>query len=339
MLPLRAVASRSAALMRSASPPRHTLQSVEGRPILVTGSHRSGTTWVGAALALSPEVVSVHEPFNPTYERSWLAPPPERWFQYIDSSTAARWVAPMTRVVELRPPLLRMLRRSWRPKHAVRIAQEGWSARLGHYRGHRAILKDPIAFFSAEWIHSTFAADVIVLVRHPAAFASSLKRLNWTFDFSNLTEQSDLMETLPNDHADRLRTAAVVDLDIIDTSILLWNVINATALRYRDRHPTWVVSRYEDLAADPIAAFESVYRGVGLQWTAEIADAVSETNRAGNARDVPDGDKGGVIRDSRAAMWTWLNRLSNDEVSRVRAGTAEVADAFYASEDWKAPSM
>ena len=38
---------------------------VSDKPILVTGAHRSGTTWVGKMLALAPGVAYVHEPFNP----------------------------------------------------------------------------------------------------------------------------------------------------------------------------------------------------------------------------------------------------------------------------------
>ena len=36
-----------------------------GPPILVTGAHRSGTTWVGKMLALAPGIGYVHEPFSP----------------------------------------------------------------------------------------------------------------------------------------------------------------------------------------------------------------------------------------------------------------------------------
>ena len=35
------------------------------RPILVTGAHRSGTTWIGKMLALAPGVGYIHEPFSP----------------------------------------------------------------------------------------------------------------------------------------------------------------------------------------------------------------------------------------------------------------------------------
>ena len=34
------------------------------RPILVTGSHRSGTTWVGHMLRMNPNLGYIFEPFN-----------------------------------------------------------------------------------------------------------------------------------------------------------------------------------------------------------------------------------------------------------------------------------
>jgi len=34
------------------------------KPILVTGSHRSGTTWAGKMISACPNVGYIHEPFN-----------------------------------------------------------------------------------------------------------------------------------------------------------------------------------------------------------------------------------------------------------------------------------
>ncbi len=128
----------------------------------------------------------------------------------------------------------------------------------------RALLKDPIAFFSAPWLANTFDADVLLLVRHPAAFASSLKRLGWGFDFRNLTSQQELMDGPLAAHADELRAAEAADLDIIDVAIVLWRVFNSVALTYRADHPTWLVRRYEDLAGNPVEAFRALYSDLGL---------------------------------------------------------------------------
>jgi hypothetical protein len=56
------------------------------KPILVTGSHRSGTTWVGRMISLDIDVGYIHEPFNislpPGYNKLEL----NYWFTYINSN-------------------------------------------------------------------------------------------------------------------------------------------------------------------------------------------------------------------------------------------------------------
>lgn len=307
-------------------------------PILVTGSHRSGTTWTGTLLALSGEALPIHEPFNPVYPRSWLRNPPTRWFDYVESDEADPLRSDLEAMVELRPPIGAMLRRSAGIRHWARVAQDAFEAADGRRRGKRPLLKDPIAFFSAPWIASAVDASVVVLVRHPAAFASSLKRLDWQFDFRNLADQPKLMEEVLGAHADEIVAAVDRQLDIIDTSILLWRVINSVALTYRDRYPDWHVVRYEDLAADPLRGFEQLYAALGLRWEPGVAAAVTAHTKSGNEVAPAEGDRGGVVRDSSRAMWTWTDRLTASEIDRVRVGTADVADLFYGPVDWAEPT-
>jgi hypothetical protein len=230
-----------------------------------------------------------------------------------------------------------MARRDPTPRNLVRVAEHGLRSARARRRDCRPLLKDPIAFFSAEWITATFDVDVVVLIRHPAAFASSLKRLGWTFDFRNLTEQADLLNGLLHPFRAELLAATRRDLDIIDQAILLWRVINATALGYRQRHPAWHVIRYEDLAADPATGMRALYRDLGLHWSPLVAAGVARYTGRDNLGEVAPGDRGGVARHSRAAMWTWTQRLTTDEVSRIRSGTSDVADHLYSAEDWAAP--
>ena len=44
-------------------------KSVEYRPILLTGSHRSGTTWAANIIQLSNELSLIMEPFNDANNR------------------------------------------------------------------------------------------------------------------------------------------------------------------------------------------------------------------------------------------------------------------------------
>ena len=39
------------------------------------------------------------------------------------------------------------------------------------------LLKDPIACMSSEYLHREFEMDVVIIIRHPAAFVSSLQKM------------------------------------------------------------------------------------------------------------------------------------------------------------------
>jgi len=60
-------------------------------PILVTGSHRSGTTWVGKILALSPEVGYIQEPFHPRHNMAICNAVFENCFTYICKENEERY--------------------------------------------------------------------------------------------------------------------------------------------------------------------------------------------------------------------------------------------------------
>src|SRR5688500_10504228 len=81
-------------------------------PILVTGAHRSGTSWVGRIIALSPAVFYIHEPFNVSD-----GPGPgicgvtfENWFTYIDATNERSYYAPLHKTIALQYGLAAALR-------------------------------------------------------------------------------------------------------------------------------------------------------------------------------------------------------------------------------------
>jgi hypothetical protein len=154
------------------------LPRLTNRPILVTGAPRSGTTWVGRMLASHARVAYVAEPFNPD---QLAGVPADHFFHHVTDRDAGRFVAYLERLLRFRAvPLPHRRRGLWH--RATRAAVR--ALRLLRYRlgAYRPLMKDPIAFFSAEWLARTFGMDVVVLVRHPAALAGSLKRLDWHVD-------------------------------------------------------------------------------------------------------------------------------------------------------------
>src|SRR4051812_882111 len=96
----------------------------EQRPILVTGAHRSGTTWVGAMLALSPRVGLIHEPFNPLTAPGVCPIPFDRFFRYVCADNEDPYVAGFERMLSFHYDLRAQLRALRSPGELVRAGRD-----------------------------------------------------------------------------------------------------------------------------------------------------------------------------------------------------------------------
>ena len=92
------------------------------RPILVTGAHRSGTTWVGAMLTLSPRIGLIHEPFSPITPPGVSSAPFDRFFRYVTAENEGPYVEPFERTARfpVRPAAASCRRSARRARSAER---------------------------------------------------------------------------------------------------------------------------------------------------------------------------------------------------------------------------
>ena len=296
-------------------------------PILVTGAHRSGTTWVGRMLSIAPRTRMIHEPFNLQLESSVRFFRPGIWFLSIDAADAAGHRAAIAGVLGGFGYHRDMSKDPIRgPASLLRHARRRGAFLFRRLRGDRIIFKDPIAFFSAEWLASEFAMTPVVMIRHPAAFASSLKLKGWTFDFRNFLDQPRLMETRLAPWRDDIARAVADPPDIIGQGILLWNCIYGTALRYREEHPDWLFVTHESLSMDPVEGFRSLFAALGLEFGPAQARRIEEASGRHNPAEQSEDE---FRRDARANIDNWKRRLSTEEIDRIFAGTGKIRPRFY----------
>ncbi len=293
------------------------------RPVLVTGSHRSGSTWLGRLLASADELHYVQEPFNIVDRQRWLHPRPPRQFLYITTENEDDWLGPMADVINLRYPWLAHLRTFPSPRMTRRVAGVTMRARASRRRGCAALLKDPIAIFSTEWLALRFDVRPLILVRDPVAFVGSLKDRNWTFDFRHWADQPLLMRDHLETWADDIARMIAEPTDVVEQGILMWNVIYGFVDDLRRRDPSVLVVNYETLASNPLVEVETLFRRLGLRYGDEQHAAVIEltTGSGGTGTTAID-----VRRDSQLSLETWRDRLTPDEIDAVRSSTASIAD-------------
>jgi hypothetical protein len=285
-------------------------------------------------IGASDAVGYIHEPFNIDRGPGICRTRFPYWFTYIRPGTDGALADDFRRLLAFRYNYLAQAG-SVRSRRDVRVLIRDGGRFLRYRMRHaRPLVKDPMALFSAEWIAETFDAQVVVIVRHPAAFASSIKLDGWAHPFSHFLDQPALME----DHLSRFRQEidafAREEHDILDQAALLWRLIHSTIADYRVQHPEWLVVRHEDLSRDPIQGFGAVFEALDLSYTEDVKDAIRRSTSRSNPADREVNGRQFLTRDSRTNVDNWRRRLTPTEIERVRARVADVSPLFYGDDEW-----
>jgi hypothetical protein len=301
-------------------------------PILVTGAHRSGTTWIGKMLAADPCTAYISEPLNVWHRPGVFRVPVKYWYQYICDENESGYLPAFNELLEFEYHLWKEIRSLRSVKDFLRMGRDFRTFYYGLEEGRRALVKDPFAVFSATWFARKLKFQVLISVRHPLAFASSLKRLNWSFDFKDLLDQPLLMR----DHLELYRSQmeSVNSQDVIGQSALLWKMIYQTVHSSLSSNPDFILVRHEDLSRDPVNGFRNLYTMLGLDYTHHVEKTILDSSSSENPMELSRKKVHGVRLDSRANVENWKKRLTDDEIQRVRKVTEETSQLFYTDAEW-----
>ena len=289
-----------------------------GSPIFVTGTHRSGTTWIAKMLA-APGLWYIHEPFNPN-KKAW----PEA-FSY------ARSDQPCPKTDRL---MHQILRGKLRWALALKDADHPlMPLRLFPQPIRRIMIKDPLACLLTGYLTKRYDLQTLVVFRHPCGFVSSVQRLGWpTAGFLHLLlAQGDLVEDHLYPYVDFIRrycdadsvSAAAVLHGVLN--LVLWKTTNRLKLRWR---------LFESLCESPVEEFERLFRYFELPHT----EATQEKHRQlcfVPSRPVDLYHPHAVERNSHAMAWSWRESLHQDDVTRIRAIWREFNVPLYTEDsEW-----
>lgn len=300
------------------------------KPILITGSPRSGTSWVGRIIGQEPFLHYVHEPFN-------ISNPPCScgvrfiyWFWYLTPANYETYEEHLAHTIYpaySRAGLINAVsevRRSRRIRPLLRYL-------MSHVtRG--VIVKDPIAVFSAGMLAKLYEMNVVVLIRHPAAIVNSYKTLNWTHPFLHFMRQPELMEEHLAPFRHEIEDFAKNNHDIVDQAALLWKLIHYRIKKFQETHPDWVFIRYKDLALNPIAGYKKIFDQTGLRFS-EPTRARIEAHQLQDS-DPKNQDPYSVKQNPQFVLWKWRKGLTAEQITRIRKRVESVSQYFYADHEW-----
>lgn len=301
-------------------------------PILVTGAHRSGTTWVGKMLAADACTAYISEPLNVLHRPGVFRARVNCWYPYICEENEQEYIPAFEELMEFDYHLWDEIRSLRSRRDVLRMGRDFLIFYNGLMRGQRLLLKDPFAVFSTPWFAKRLKCHEVITVRHPAAFASSLKRLNWPFNFQDLLAQPLLMRDHLEPYREEMRSIQADD--VIGQAALLWTLIYRSVDATRNSHPDFLIVRHEDLSRDPIPGYRSLYAALGLEFTPRVEKTILNSSSSENPRETSRKNIYDTKLDSRASVDNWKKRLTVEEIERVRKMTEEVSTLYYSDAEW-----
>jgi hypothetical protein len=317
-------------------------------PILITGAHRTGTTWVGKMLAAGGQAGYISEPLNVLHRPGVLRTPVKYWYTYIHEANEAEFLPGLLETISYRYHLYQEIKSLHSTKDLARMGRDWFTFLRGRMNRQIPLLKDPFAIFSAPWFAQRFGCRVVITIRHPAAFTSSLKRLQWPFDFSDLLAQPELMrdwlepfrqEMQNTNPADSIASASLLWLMIytfVHECVCPQDTVRPAGTQHLTdtQHPAFIIAKHEDLSADPVQGFKALYTQLGLTFTPRAEKKILQASSSENPGELARGATHSVRLNSRQNLQNWKRRLTPEEIKSIRDITGHLCEVYYPDQTW-----
>lgn len=289
------------------------MNSASESPILVTGSHHGGTTWLGRSICTAGNAGFLWEPFSRDNVPPWFSQKPDRWFVYPPEEPE-RWRREVGDLLAGQYHLAQKLRYVRNFKLSAKLTRDALS--IGAYRrfGNPFLFKDPIAVFASAWLADTFAFRVVVSVRHPAAFVASILRTGNAHPWGDFAEQPRLMAGPLRGYADLVTAYTLQPPSLEDGAILLWKMIYHFVSDAAAERGDWLIVRHEDLCREPRESFAEVFQFLGMSPKRSLIERLASSVKREDER--------------------WRVSLSREQVEKIRRSTAPIWERFYAGSEW-----
>lgn len=273
----------------------HGIKSTAHKGIFVTGIHRSGTSWIGKIHSQANNVMYWREPFNPSTVKIMRRP-----YYYLSSSMEDLFYKKFTNEL-------------FTGKFAGALfdytSPQQWVSRTHQ----RHLIKDPTAAFLIEWLTNNYNLDVVIVVRHPAGFVSSILNLKWDFDFNLILNQKQLMSDFLNPFKKTIEKHNYKGMDAAKGAVL-WGIVYFVLEKMIKKYDFYWI-KYEDICADPQAEFKQLFKAVNLNWENKIERMIQKS--ASSKVTFSDNITSKLKRDTTKMGTIWRDRLSVREIEII----------------------
>jgi hypothetical protein len=264
------------------------------RCLLLAGTARSGTTWIGDLIAGQRPTRVMFEPFHP-----------EKVAEYSSYN----------RFLYRRPDDNDLRLQAFCASVFSGQIRDLWIDRtVSVLRPQARIVKDVRCNLLLKWISQRFPGlPLILLLRHPCAVVHSRLELGWDTDgdIEPMLKQQDLVEDFLQDKLDLIRGAWHDE----EKHAIIWAIHNAVPLAQFQDGGLQVI-KYEDFIADTAGSLRPLLGAVGWDFDESSSAEFARPSRTSSLATALDG--------ARVATKRWERSLSTAQVDRI----LRVVEAF-----------
>ena len=293
--------------------------------VIVTGPHRSGTTFLGSVLAAADRTATVGvEPLNVTWGMRGV----DEWYPEI---------RPGDHIDALMQRLRTGRRVGWNTPgdgglDRVRAARRGWARNRRLATALKqdlvVVLKDPFLSLSLEYAVGSTSRPVTVAIRHPGAWSTSLQRVGW-HPGGLLDTARDRPQLAPVAEAMGMPARNWGDASLLEASAWAWTLLVGAILRQTEAlGRSVVVLPLERFEREPVETGLSLIREVGLEPGPDTRASI-EALTLGTTTIPADTTTHVLQRDTRASLGAWRTVVSREERDAIWRIAGPVASRFY----------
>jgi len=255
--------------------------------ILVAGTARSGTTWLGDLIASQIPSRILFEPFNPDLVADYRH---FHYFQYMRPGTENPDFHAFAQKV-----FTGEIRNRWIDRQNERI--------ISKFR----LVKEIRANMALKWLHDNFPdVPIIFIMRHPCAVVLSRMELGWATDrdIESFLSQPQFVEDFLGPYMDLISSARSSE----EKHAVIWSVSNLVPLRQFGADELKLIY-YENLCTHPKGELSGIFKVIGYEFSGPQVDTInqpSQTTRAGSA----------VIAGTDK-IGSWKKKLSPSQIDNI----------------------
>lgn len=282
--------------------------------LIITGMHRSGTTFLGKVLEKSGSYRMIHEPFNYVFGIEGI----NVWYPYIDI-----YGSDNKQLKELLDKLYRLEIRFKKADIPSDNLLKKLIRKFIYSKGHldlikyklfnkiqkrEVLLKDPFLSMCAGYLANNYEdVRVIYIIRHPVAIYNSIKRMNWDFDFTHILQQNSLVTKLMYNDIDIIKNKT---LKLHEKVAFLWKVLYTVILNQHKLLPQkTLLIKHEDFSTEPYIILNRIEKFVSKSIiNKKLEKFIQETMFAENEK-IDNKKLHNFKRNSKLLAYSWRESM------------------------------